>query len=372
MTITTGARPRRAPPVALALGFLTGAVAGGALAAVVVGVVVRNAPLCVAGIALPFAYGLLLHLAGLPRRAREAALVPRTALAVIESLDVPENGMTDRPVRFDLTVAPQDGPAFRVEFTQDVHVADLPDYRPGGTLVVRYPPDRPAEVRIVKRPTPEWEERAAGARLDSAPESTRVGEPPAGRAVGFLGGVGLLLAAAGVVLLFRADLAQRDAAEPPSSSSSSSSSTRVVTGGSGSVELGPGRSFLSEGELRSGIDSVTQHGERTTATDLVVQDRLLLVTFAPDDAPDGAFPLSTLPYERFPALVEDARSSLGVHRPQAWNITVSRLGGAVTVTVAVSGPEGSALLLADDRGRVLGRTPALPGTPTTERAGDGR
>ncbi|MFJ6619190.1 hypothetical protein ACIQOW_16620 [Kitasatospora sp. NPDC091335] len=362
MTTTAGSPPTRNTPVALARGFLTGGVTGGSLAAMVVGVVVENAPLFIAGLALPFAYGGLLYLAGMPRRAREAALVPRTALAMIESRDVPQSEMTDRPVRFDLTVAPDDGPAFRVEFTQDINVADLPDYRPGGVVVVRYPPDSPVKVRIVKRPIPEWEERAAGARLDSAPESTRLSKPPDGCAVGFLGFVGLLLAAAAVVFLFRVDLFEDKATEPPSSSAppsvSSTSSTRVVTGGSGTVELGPGQSFLTEGELREDIDSVTRHGEQNLATNLVVQDRLLLVTFVSDDTKAQAFPVSALPYERFPALVEEARSGLGGRSAQSWNIVVSRLGGAVTIVVSVTGPEGSAVLQADDQGRVLRRTAA--------------
>ncbi|MFD5438029.1 hypothetical protein ACFWJ4_38490 [Kitasatospora sp. NPDC127067] len=366
MTITTGAPPTRNTPVALARGFLTGGVIGGSLAAMVVGVVVDKPALFIAGLGLPIAYGLLLLLAGLPRRAREAAVVPRTALAMIESLDVPTGEVTDRAVRFDLTVVPDEGPAFRVEFTQDIHVADLPDYRPRGVLVVRYPPDRPAAVRIVKRPTPVWEERAAGARLDSAPASTKVSEPPDSCTVPFLGFLGLLLAAAAVVLLFRVDLFEDEPAGPPSSSASpsasasasSSWSTKVVTAGSGTVVLGPGQSFLDEGELGRAVNSLTRNGEAGPVTTLQVTDSLLALTFSSTDSKAREFDPLSLPYERFPALVDEARTTLGVHAPQAWSITVLRTNGPVTITVTVAGPGGAAVLEADGQGRVLRRTSA--------------
>lgn len=242
-------------PVALARGFLTGGVIGTSLAAFVVGCFIESVPLCVTGVGLPVVYGLLFFLAGMPRRAREAALAPRTALAMVESLEaVGGEATSDVAVRFDLTVAPDDIPAYRVAFTQNINLADLPDYRPRGVVVVQYPPDRPWRVRIVKRPTPEWEDRAAGARLDSAPGPVLVSEPSDGCAVGFVTLLALLLAAAGVVLLFRADLFDQSAsAQPPSSagpsvsSSSSSSSTTVVSSASGTVTLGPGQSSSGGG-----------------------------------------------------------------------------------------------------------------------------
>lgn len=152
--------------------------AGTSLAALVVGGIIEKVPLFVAGLVVPTVYGLLLFLAGAPRRRREAAVVPRTALATIESLKAIGGESSDVPVRFDLTVAPDDELLYRVEITQDINLVDLPDYRPRGILVVQYPPDRPWRVRIVKRPTPEWEERAAGARLDSVPGPATVSEPP--------------------------------------------------------------------------------------------------------------------------------------------------------------------------------------------------
>lgn len=132
MTIITDAPPTRRTPVAHAWGFLTGGVIGTSPAALVVGGVTERWPLFVTGWVLPAVYGLLFFLAGRPRRAREAAIAPHTALALIESLKAIGSESSDVPVRFDLTVAPDDAPAYRVEITQDINLADLPDYRPRG------------------------------------------------------------------------------------------------------------------------------------------------------------------------------------------------------------------------------------------------
>lgn len=362
--MTTGAPPTRNTPVALARGFLTGGVVGASPAALVVGGVIENAPLFVAGLVLPMVYGLLLFLAGAPRRAREAAVAPRTALAMVESLEaVGGEATSDVAVRFDLTVAPDGVPAYRVAFTQNINLVDLADYRPGGVVVVRYPPDRPCRVRIVKRPTPEWEERAVGARVDSAPGPAMVSETPEGSAVGFVTLLSLLLAAAGVILLFRADLFDRSASAPPPavagpSVSSSSSSTTVVSSASGTVTLGPNQSFLEKGELRRAVSSLVKGTDMDSALTVVVQERLLSVVYAPTGAQAPSFDPASLPYDRFPALVEEARSSLGAGSPQTWQITVERLTGSLTVRVGVTGAEGAASLEADAQGQVVRRTPA--------------
>ncbi|MER6167389.1 hypothetical protein [Streptomyces violaceorubidus] len=368
MTITTGAPPTRTTPAAVASGFLTGGVIGASLAALVVGGIVGNAPLFVTGLALPAVYGLLFHLAGAPRRAREVALAPRTALAMIESREaVGGEATSDVAVRFELTVAPDDVPAYRVAFTQNINLVELPDYRPRGVVVVQYPPDRPWRVRIVKRPTPEWEERAAGARVDSAPGPAMVGETPESSVVGFVTLLALLLAAAGVVLLFRADLFDQDtAAHPPSatgpspsvSSSTSSSSTTVVSSASATVALGPDQTFLDKGELRRAVGSLAKGTNTRAALTVVVQERLLSVVYAPTDAQAPTFDPDLLPYDRFPALVKEARSSLGVGSPQTWQISVERLTGSLTVRVGVTGTEGAASLEADAWGEVVRRTPA--------------
>ncbi|MFC9759174.1 hypothetical protein [Streptomyces sp. NPDC056921] len=362
--ITTGAAPpAQNTPLALARGLLTGGVIGASLAAVVVGAIIEQWQLFVTGLALPAVYGLLCFLASMPRWAREAAIAPCTALAVIESREaVGGEATSDVAVRFVSTVAPDDAPAYRVAFTQKINLADLPDYRPGGVVVVQYPPDRPWRVRIVRRPTPQWEERAACARLDPAPGPALVSEPAEGCAVGFALLLALLLAAAGVVLLFRADLFDEGAsAQPPSAtqpSASSSSSTTVVSSASGTVTLGPNQSFLDKGVLRKAVASLAKGTDARAALTVVVQDRLLSVVYAPAGSQAPTFDPDSLPYDRFPALVEEARSSLGVGDPQTWQLTVERLTGSLTVRVSVTGAGGAASLEADGDGKVVRRTPA--------------
>jgi hypothetical protein len=369
MTVTTSAPPTRSTPVALAAGFLTGGVIGASLAAFVVGCVIESVPLCVAGVGLPAVYGLLFLLAGAPRRAREAAVVPRTALAVVESREaVGGEATSDVAVRFVLTVAPDDVPAYRVAFTQNINLADLPDYRQGVVVVVQYPPDRPWQVRIVKRPTPEWEDRAADARLDSAPGPVLVSESSESCGVGFVTLFGLLLAAAGVVLLFRADLFDEGASgKPPvassplpssSSSSSSSSSTTVVSSASGTVSLGPNQSFLDKGELRRAVGLLAKGTDSRTALTVVVKDRLLSIVYAPTGSQAATFDPQSPPYDRFPALVEEARTGLGAGSPRTWQLTVERLTGSLTIRVGVTGAEGTASLEANGQGKVVRRTPA--------------
>ncbi|MER7849885.1 hypothetical protein ABTZ03_38795 [Kitasatospora sp. NPDC096077] len=365
MTTTTHTPPAtHNTPVACARGFLTGGVVGASLAALVVGTVVENAPLFVAGLVVPTVYGLLLFLAGMPRRAREAAVVHRTALARIESLEAVRGESSDVPVRFELTVVPDDGPAFRVGTTQDINLVDLPDYRPRGVVVVEYPPDRPWRVRIVKRPTPPWEKRAASAHLEPVSATTTVAAPPEGCAFGFAVLLGLLLGAAAVVLLFRADLFGRDdSAQPPpsvpsasSSTSSTASSTTVVTSASGTVTLGAGQSFLDKGELGRAVDTLTKGGDARQALTVVVGERLLSVVFAPTGAPQTpAFDPRALPYDRFPALVDEAATALGAGSPQTWQITAERLTGSLVIRVVVTGPGGTASLEADGRGDVVRR-----------------
>ncbi|MFE2943763.1 hypothetical protein ACFXKG_32625 [Streptomyces sp. NPDC059255] len=360
MTITAGAPPTHNTPADLALGFLTGAVIGASLTAFIGGCVVDRAPLAVTGLVLPAVYGLLFFLATLPRRAREAAVVPRTALAVIESLEAVAGETSDVPVRFELSVAPDDAPAFRVEIRQDVNLVELPDYRPRGVVVVEYPPDRPWKTRIVKRPTPQWEERAAAAQVDSVPGAAMKSETPGGCFSGLLVLLGLLLGVAAVLLLFRADLfdSHEDDSGAPKPSVSSSSSTTTVTSATGTVTLGPGRSMLEEGELDRALASLTRGGDTRQALTVVVQERLLSVVFSPTGTQTPGLDPRTLPYDRFPALVEEATTTLGVHSPRTWQITVDRLTGALVIRVVVTGPEDTASLEANGQGKVVRRAPA--------------
>ncbi|MCX4734484.1 hypothetical protein [Streptomyces sp. NBC_01363] len=359
MTIAAGAPPTHNTPADLALGFLTGGVIGASLTVFIGGCIVERAPLIVTGLVLPAVYGLVFFLATLPRRAREAAVVPRTALAVIESLEAVGGETSDVPVRFELSVAPDDAPAFRVEIRQDVNLVELPDYRVRGVVVVEYPPDRPWKTRIVKRPTPQWEERAAVGQVDSVPGPAMKSDPTGGCFGGLLTLLGLLLGAVAVLVLFRADLFdshEGDSGAPRPSVSSSSSSTSVVTSARGTVTLGPGQSMLDEGELRKAVESLTQGADERQALTVVVQDGLLTVVFSPTGATTAAFDPRSLPYDRVPGLVEEARTTLGVDSPQSWQLTADGVTGSLTLRVMVTGGGGTGMLEADARGKVLRRS----------------
>ncbi|MFF7993268.1 hypothetical protein ACFZDG_26155 [Kitasatospora xanthocidica] len=373
MTPTTVAPPTGATPVDLARGFLTGGVIGVSLTAFIVGCALGKAPLIVGALALLAVYGLLFFLAGAPRRAREAALAPRTALALIEGMEAKQGEETDVPVRFDLTVAPEDAPAFRIRFSEAVHVSELPDYRPGKVLVVQYPPDRPWRLRVVKRPTPAWEQRAAGAAIDSVPGPAVAGDRAEGCAWGFVTLLGLLLGAAAVVLFFRAELfgGSADARPAPPEQSvsvtvsvTSSSTDAVTTSATGTVSFGPGRSMLDRGALREAVESLTQGGDGggggggRQALTVVVREQLLTVVFSPAGVDAPAFDPRSLPFDRVPALVEEARTTLGVDSPRTWQLSAERLTGSLTIRVGVAGAGGSASLEADGQGVVVRRSPA--------------
>ncbi|MEN8652019.1 hypothetical protein ABCR94_15735 [Streptomyces sp. 21So2-11] len=370
MTITQSARPTHNGPVALARGFLTGGVIGTSLAALVVGGVIESVPLFLTGMGLPVIYGALLFISGRPRRAREAAVTPRTALAMIESLRAIGGESADIPIQFILSVAPDDAPAYRADITQSINLVDVPHYRPRDVLVVEYPPDRPWRVRIVERPKPEWERRAAEARIDSASESTVAQRPPEGCAFGAIGLIGLLLGAAALTLAFRADLlGPESATQPPDSAkpSVSSTSSTSVTSSSGmaTVTVGPNQSLLDRGELRQAVESLTeaqpqaQSKGKRPALSVVVQEQLMTVVLAPTDVPAPQFDPGSLPYERIPALVKEARTTLGVRSPQTWQLSADHFTGSLTIRITVTGPGGGASLHADGKGKVTRRSPAL-------------
>ncbi|MFH9133935.1 hypothetical protein [Streptomyces sp. NPDC017524] len=361
MTMSVGAPPAHHSPADLASGFLTAGVIGASLTAFIGGWMVESVPMFVTGLLVPALYGLLFFLATLPRRASEAAFVPRTALAAIESLEAVRGETSDVPVRFDLSVVPDDAPAFRVEMWQDVNRVELTEYRPGGTVVVEYPPDRPWKTRIVRRPTPQWEERAAVARVVSVPGPVMRSETPDSSFSGFLNLFGLLLGVAAVLLLFRADLfdsyeGDNGAAPKPSvSSSSSSSSATLVTSVTGTVAIGPGRSMLDESELRRAVESLTQTADKRHALTVVVQDRLLTVVFPPAGVKVAGFDPRSLPYERVAGLVEEARTTLNVDSPRSWQLTADSVTGPLTLRVVVTGGGGTGMLEADGKGEVLRR-----------------
>ncbi|MGA5474406.1 hypothetical protein ACPCUK_37360 [Streptomyces arboris] len=359
MTMSVGAPPAHHSPADLASGFLTAGVIGASLTAFIGGWMVQSVPMIVTGLVVPALYGLLFFLATLPRRASEAAVVPRTALAAIESLEAVRGETSDVPVRFGLSVVPDDAPAFRVEIWQDVNRVELTEYRSGGTVVVEYLPDRPWKTRIVRRPTPQWEERAAAAQVDSVPGPVMRSETPDSSFSGFLNLFGLLLGVAAVLLLFRADLFDSheddNGASPKPSVSSSSSSTTLVTSVTGTVAISPGRSMLDESELRRAVERLTQAADRRHALTVVVQDRLVTVVFPSAGAKVAGFDPRSLPYGRVAGLVEEARTTLNVDSPRSWQLTADRVTGPLTLRVVVTGDGGTGTLEADGKGEVLRR-----------------
>ncbi|WP_414938622.1 hypothetical protein [Amycolatopsis sp. cmx-11-51] len=331
--------PARLGPVALVRGLLAGIVIGTALCAFVVGIIIEYVPLIIAGLGLPLVYGILLYLAGAPRRAREAAVVPVVALAKIESLRAGGTETGDVPVDFVLTVAPDGAATHRVEIQHGVNLVDIPNHRPGNIIVVQYPPDRLWKAKIVERLSPEWERRVAEASIESAPESSLVQEPPEGCLSGGLTLLGLLLGAALVLFLFRAELF---APEAPARAEEIQSS--VTTSSSGSATVTVDQSLLGEGELRRVIDALARTADVSRVITAVVEERRLTVVFAPTDAQVPWFDLRAMAVDRVPALVKKATTTIDVGSPQTWQVIAVPFGADVSLRVIVTGPDGSGSL----------------------------
>ncbi|WP_103355819.1 hypothetical protein [Amycolatopsis sp. CA-128772] len=330
-------------PAALARGFATGGVTGATLSAFVAGIILERVPLILIAWGLPLGYGLLLFLAGLPRRAREESVVPRLALARIEGRHAGGTETGDVPLTLMLTIAPGDAPSFRTEITEHVNLVDLPRYRTGDVLVVAYPPDRPWRARVVPEPAAEWRRRAAGAVVEPAPESTLVHEPPEGWAFAVAVLIGLVLGAAVVLGRFHGELfAPEPAVEEPSSSTSTTSSA-------GSATVTVTGSLLDAGALRRAVDALAGTTDVSQVLTAVVQDHRLSVVFAPTDAPVPRFDLREVPVDRIPDLVRQATSTHDVGAPRTWQVTIVRLPAESTVRATVTGPGGSASVVLPPR-----------------------
>ncbi|WP_435897625.1 hypothetical protein [Streptomyces cyaneofuscatus] len=337
------------------------AVIGAALAALVVGVILKDVPVLATGGGVLALLVLLAFLGGRRGAGRDAPPARRTALARIEDLRATGGETADVPVTFRLTVAPEpedERPAYRVKISQSVNLVDIPAYRPRGIAVVEYHPEKPWDVLIVTRPTPEWSRRAEEAEIDSAPESTLVRDPDEGAGAWcLLVLVGLLAGAALVVLSFRGELfTSGDAGgsapkEPSSSSASRTFSTSTTVSGPSSSLLTFGRMRVTAMELEARVDSAY-------VTSLRIEDHRMAVRG------DSARPLAetvhlpSLPYELLPGLVREARATLGVRDAESWRIDVTPGGGGGVgprVRVTVSGTEGTAHLDADVTGRITDR-----------------
>ncbi|MEI5034039.1 hypothetical protein RB201_18660 [Streptomyces sp. S1A(2023)] len=271
---------------------------------------------------------------------------------------------------FRLTVAPEpeDGrPAYRVNTTQHINLVDLPVYRPRSIAVVEYRPDELWEVRIVTRPTPEWSRRAEEAEIDSAPESTLVENP--GLSEGSWCMLVLFTCLAGaalVVFLFRGELFTSDDDTGPSSkqpsvtssASSSSSSSRTFT--SSTTVSGPSSSLLVLGRMRETATELEARVGTSEVTAITIEARHMKIRGDAARPAAETMHVQMLPYELFPALVREARTTLGVREPKSWRIDVTPgagLGEGPRVRVTVTGKEGTAHLDADATARVVDRRP---------------
>ncbi|MFD3646571.1 hypothetical protein ACFWUT_22310 [Streptomyces cyaneofuscatus] len=342
--------------VALRLAAVS-AVIGAALAALVVGVIRKDVPVLATGGGVLALLVLLAFLGGRRGAGGDASPARRTALARIEDLRATGGETADVPVTFRLTVAPEpedERPAYRVKISQSINLVDIPAYRPRGIAVVEYHPEKPWDVRIVTRPTPEWSRRAEEAEIDSAPESTLVRDPDGGAGAWcLLVLVGLLAGAALVVLSFRGELfASGDAGESAAKESASRTlSTSTTVSGPSSSLLTFGRMRVTAMELEARVDSAY-------VTSLRIEDHRMAVRG------DSARPLAetvhlpSLPYELLPGLVREARATLGVREAESWRIDVTPggvAGAGPRVRVTVSGTEGTAHLDADVTGRITDR-----------------
>ncbi|WP_318839588.1 hypothetical protein [Streptomyces arboris] len=259
---------------------------------------------------------------------------------------------------FRLTVAPEpedERPAYRVKISQSINLVDIPAYRPRGIAVVEYHPEKPWDVRIVTRPTPEWSRRAEEAEIDSAPESTLVRDPDGGTGAWcLLVLVGLLAGAALVVLVFRGELfVSGDAGDGPAKPSSASRTFSTST-----TVSGPSSSLLTFGRMRVTAMELEARVDSAYVTAITIEDHRMAVRGDSALPPAETVHLQSLPYELFPGLVREARTTLGVREPESWRIDVTPgTGGGVGPRgrVTVSGEEGTAHLDADAAGRVTDR-----------------
>ncbi|MFF0257935.1 hypothetical protein ACFYR2_03725 [Streptomyces microflavus] len=356
-------RGRSAVRVLLAALRLTAvsAVTGGALAALVVAVIIKDVPVFLTGGGVLVVLITIGVVAGRRSPAGEEPPAGRSALARIEDLRATSGESADVPVKFRLTVAPDDRPAYRVKIEQHINLVDIPAYRPRGIAVVEYHPDEPWKVLIVTRPTAEWSHRAEEAEIDSAPESTLVVSPDMSEGswcmltlFAFLAGAAL------VVLLFRGELftsgdGDGAAAKPPSSSSSSSTSRTFSTS---TTVSGPSASLLTFGRMRVTAMDLETRVDTAYVTAITIEDHRMAVRGDSTRPVSETVHLQSLPYELFPGLVREARTTLGVSDPRSWRIDVtpgSGAGAGPRVRVTVTGKEGTAHLDADATGRVTDR-----------------
>ncbi|MFF7156736.1 hypothetical protein [Streptomyces sp. NPDC008139] len=357
-------------PLALLRGLLVGGAFGAGVAAIVVGGTIGKVAVWGGGIGALALLFLTTAAFSARRRLRRPVVERVKAVAMIESRRATSGEYADVLVAFDLTVAPDDRPAFRANVYRSVNLVDLPDFPVRGIVVVEYRPDEPWDVKIVSEPDAEWASRAARASLDSAPESTRVRNPEKAGPWCAIAVLGMLAGAAVVVLVFRGDLFTDDPAKPsssatgPGASGGSGGSNATSTTVSQSVTTADvSTSILIGGQLRATSDALLKAGVSTAVSVSVTDRRMTARGTKPDEWAPGQLPvvLTDLPYERMPELVREARTNLGVTGAGAgsWRIDIARDAKtrAVVIRVTVTGGNGKADLQADGTGRITATHP---------------
>ncbi|MGW7093215.1 hypothetical protein [Streptomyces sp. NPDC054874] len=345
---------------------VTSGAAGAAVAALVVGVILERVPVFLSGGGVLVLLLLIGFVSGRRPPGPVEPPVTRTALARIEDLRATSGESADVPVDFRLTVAPEpaDGrPAYRVNITAHINLVDIPVYRPRSIAVVEYRPDEPWDVSIVTRPTREWSRRAEEAEIDSAPESTLVEKPGLSEGSWCMLVLFIFLAgAAVVVLLFRGELFTSDDDTGPSSkqpsATSSVSSSRTFT--SSTTVSGPSSSLLVLGRMRETATELEARVGTSEVTAISIEERHMRIRGDAARPAGETMHVQMLPYELFPALVHEARTTLGVRDPKSWRIDVTPGAGpgeGPRVRVTVTGEEGTAHLDADATARVVDRRP---------------
>ncbi|MGW2841624.1 hypothetical protein ACWCWD_28000 [Streptomyces sp. NPDC001493] len=368
--VTTGetpARPGRPAArqlLALPAVLVLSALVGGVLTALTVGVMLRDVALFGGGLGGLAVAVLLVAVPARVRHRRQGVPVPRIALARIEHRRVTNGEFADVPVRFDLTVAPDDAPAYRVYVHEQVGPADLARHPEGRIVVVTYVPTQPWGVELDRRPTEEWARRAAYARIDTAPEHTRV-KPDGACWSGCAVLLGVLAGAALALLPYRGELGERFDDTPPAPSASAPAvpgtgggTTTTVTTVTGSASSA---STLRPGEMRRLADTLVTGMGTELGTRITIEEKTMSAVGSKGPSTGDGLPMSlrALPYELLPGLVETARTGLGIDHPESWRIDIAPEGGspAPVVRVTVSGHGRSAYLLADAVGRITARHP---------------
>jgi len=360
MAIIDAERTARGVWWAAARGLATGGMLGTGGAFLLVGAVAGRADLLEVGArVVGFLACSALVLYGV-RGMRKPVPEVEIALASIVSRRAIGGESADVPVEFVLSVAPDEGSAFRARTTRSVNLVDVGEYGPGRVVVVEYRPAQPWWVRIVAEPTAWWAERAARETLDAAPESTLVTRPAANGAFAVAAVVAFLVGASSVSVPHRAEFTTKSAA-PARTSSSSTTVTGSMSSTTSYAGSSTSDSMLRAGEMRRAALALKAGAGEAVITEVRVEERRMSVVGtlpAPDDGLVGLDP-DALPFERLPAAVREATSDPALRAPATWHVLVTpREGtGAPLIRITATDTTTSITVEVDATGRIVARSP---------------